>query len=547
MLKKKTTVGEYIIARLKQIGIRHIFGIPGDYVLKFFDMLEDSSIKVVGTCNELNAGYAADAYARFNGAGAVCVTYGVGAFSLLNAIAGAYAEHVPVIAICGGPKLSLRKDHEGLLHHIAGHSNLQTDIYDKITASAALLSDPDKAPSEIDRVINDCLLFRRPVFIEIPADIVQAECDRPGDWNPDMCIPLDENALKESVKEAFSMIKSAKRPAVYAGAAFTKLGIEDELFRFLMRSGFAVSSTMSSKGMIPETLPNFIGTYSSKLLSSRTRHLIEDADALLVLGVLFTDFNIGLFTSRLDQEKMIYAYVNSVRIKNHYYENVPLELFVRELTRKVKAGKCRLKDKDHPSHLLDSAYIPRKNARMTSKRFWERLNRFIGKGHIIVADAGSATLESAAMHLPEDALMLAQDFYLSIGYSLPASIGVKFAKPESRPVVIIGDGAFQMTCQELSTIIRNGQNPVVFLINNDGYQIERVIYDNIYNDIQPWQYHKLPEIFGGRISFRVDTEGGLEEALKAAQEHKDKMVFIEVCVGRFDYPPTLENLGRALR
>jgi TPP-dependent 2-oxoacid decarboxylase len=546
-MNKRTTVGGYLVKRLEQIGVSHIFGVPGDYVLKFFDLLEESSIDVIGTCNELNAGYAADAYARFKGVGAVCVTYGVGAFSLFNAIAGAYAEYVPVIAICGGPKLSLRKDHEGLLHHIAGYATLQEEIYEKITVSTTLLSDAEKAPAEIDRVINECLLFRRPVFIEIPADIVQAQCDAPGVWDPDMSIPLDDKALKEAVKEALSMIKKAKRPAVYAGAAFTKLGIEDELLRFLKRSGFDVSSTMSSKGMIPENLPNFAGTYSSKLLSCTSRHVIEDADVLLVLGVIFTDFNVGLFTSSLVQEKMIYAHVKSVRIKNHYYENVPLGLFVHELTRGVLEGNCRLNEKNHPSHILDAAYKPRPGARLTSKRFWMRLNRFIEKGQIVVADAGSATLESAAMHLPEGVSMLAQDFYLSIGYSLPASIGVKFAKPESRPVVIIGDGAFQMTCQELSTIIRNDQNPVIFLINNEGYQIERVIYDNVYNDIQSWQYHKLPEIFGGGLSFRVGTEGELEEALNAARENRDEMVFIEVCLGRFDYPPTLEKLGRTLR
>jgi indolepyruvate decarboxylase len=428
-----------------------------------------------------------------------------------------------------------------------GHSRLQQEAYSKITAVSMIIENPAEAPELIDSIINDCLLYKAPVFIELPADIVMAECDAPAKWKPDMTLPVDKGAMNEAVRRTVGLLQKARKPAILAGGAFSRLNMEDEFADFLEYTGYPASSIVNSKGMIPENLPNFVGTYCGKLLSGKARRIIEDADVLIVLGVLFSELNVGLFTAKLNEARMVYAQPMSVSIGRDNYEYVHIEQFVRRLKQELKQGECRLPWKDHPSHVLDKAYNPRRNAKLTSKRFWMRLNRFLEKGHFLITDSGSAILESAAMYLPDGVKMLAQDFYLSIGYSLPAAMGVKFARPGIRPVVVIGDGAFQMTCQELSTMIRNKLNPVVFVINNDGYQIERVIYDNTYNDIQPWKYHKLPEVFGGGLSFRVETEGELEDAVKTADENRGELIFIEVCVGRFDYPPTLERFGRLLR
>jgi len=545
---KKTTVGKYLIKRLEQVGITHIFGVPGDYSLKFFDLLEESSIEVIGTCNELNAGYIADAYARLNGVGAVCVTYGVGAFSLLNAVAGSYAEFVPVIAITGGPSMAARKAHEGLLHHLAGHSKHQREVYSKITVASVTLDKPDEAPSLIDNAVSDCMILKRPVFIDIPADMVHAECDAPGPFKPKFDLPVNEEAFKEALEKALLIIEKAGSVAVLAGGAFQRISKRNVLEKFLVDTGYPFSSVIPAKGMMTESLPNFTGTYGARLLGDNARKTVEESDILLVLGVLFTDFNLGMYTSKISRDNMIKVDIMSVKIGNHEYNGVFLIDFVNALRKRLKKKRTIQPPlQGHPSDALSEPFVPKVKARLKSERFWKRFNHFLEEGHVFINDAGSATLESAALYLKDGVGMLSQSIYLSIGYSLPASIGVKFAKPHLRPVVVIGDGAFQMTCQELSTIIRHAQNPVIFVLNNDGYQVERVIYDNAYNDIQPWHYSMLSEVFGGKKGLKVRTEGELENALEQARKRTDEMIFIEVCLGKLDFPPTLENLGKTLR
>ncbi|MBF0495061.1 MAG: alpha-keto acid decarboxylase family protein, partial [Deltaproteobacteria bacterium] len=223
-----STIGKYLTTRLEQVGLKHIFGVPGDYVLQFFDCLEASSMKVICTCNELNAGYAADAYARINGAGAVCVTYGVGGFSLLNAVMGAYAERLPIIVISGSPKIAEYR-HPHLLHHTIGDMNLQLRIYEHVTAASVILTNPERAPKQIDDTITTCLRTRRPVYLEIPVDMVDRPCPEPGPFQVNVSIGSDPEALAEAVAETANMLAQAKNPAILAGVENQRMGSQDEL------------------------------------------------------------------------------------------------------------------------------------------------------------------------------------------------------------------------------------------------------------------------------------------------------------------------------
>jgi indolepyruvate decarboxylase len=542
------TVGRYLVRRLEQLGLKHIFGVPGDYVLKFFDLIEKSSIDLVNTCDELNAGYAADGYARISGVGAVCVTYGVGGFSLYNAVAGAFAERVPLVVISGGPKLTLRgRLHPHLLHHTIGDMNLQHDIFEKITQTAVVLTNPVQAAKQIDESLAACVRYSRPVYLEIPADMVGEACGEPGPWEPDTALHVDEDVLVEALEETLALIQTASRPTILAGVEACRLGAGEALMSVIDHTGFPVATTALGKGVIPETTPGFVGTYLGALANETTRRTVEEADLLLCLGAWMTDIDLGGYTANLDPGCMIIANSEKVKVKRHVYDHVPLKNFLFGLHSSLSKGNLDRSRVSRPPTAHEKPFIPAPEAKLTTDRFWKRANHFLAEGHIVVADTGSATFESIKFCLPRGADYISQSFYASIGFSIPAALGVNLAAPRCRPVVFVGDGAFQMTGQELSTIIRYHLNPVVFLLNNDGYQIERVIYDNVYNDLQMWNYAAVPAIYGAQEGFHVFTEGDLESVLSAASEHTNTLIFAEIHLERLDFSETLRGLGESLR
>ncbi|MGB2706212.1 MAG: thiamine pyrophosphate-binding protein [Candidatus Omnitrophota bacterium] len=544
---QKTTVGEYLVKRLKQAGVNHIFGVPGDYVLGFFDCLENSDIKVINTCNELNAGYAADAYARVNGIGAACVTFGVGGFSIFNAAVGSFAERVPVVIICGSPRVSEYRHHH-LLHHTIGDMNLQYHIYEKIAAKSVVLLNPESAPQDIDNAIATCMCLRRPVYIEIPGDIVAKPCAAPGSFEVNTTIPSDKNVLKEAVDKSARLLKSAKKVVVLAGIEAHRLGIRQELEDLINHLGCPFVTTLLGKTVLPEKNPLFLGVYCGSLLREAAQKAVKEANVVLSLGALMTDINLGVGTLKIDPSRMIASNSDNVRIMRHLYEDVSLKDFIKELRKKLPAGKPDFSKIDHPSRLLKKDFHPVPKNKITISRFYERINHFINKNKdsIVLTDTGDSIFCTAELFLPEGIEYIGQAFYLSIGYSVPAALGLKLAMPRRRPVVFVGDGAFQMTAQELSSIIRHKLNPVIFLMNNDGYTIERAIHDGPYNDINMWKYHRLPDIFGGACGMEVRTEGDLEAAIKKAEDNPDSLAFIEVCLDRLDSSGALKKIGKAL-
>jgi len=542
------TVGRYLIRRLEQAGLKHIFGVPGDYVLDFFDLLEASDIQVVCTCNELNAGYAADAYARLRGIGAVCVTYGVGAFSVLNSVAAACAERVPLVVISGGPRLTLRQGpQQCLLHHTLEDDEAELDIYRKVTATAAILADPAEAPRLIDGALAACRRQHRPVYLEIPMDVVEASCAEPGRLAVDMAVSSDPTALAEAAAAASGFLQRAARPVVWAGEEVRRVGAQAELVALLEHTGYAVSSSVQGKGVVPERLAGYVGTYRGQVGPEDARAVVEGADVLLCLGVQMTDVNLGSVRPWLDPQRMVVDYGDEVRVKDSSFLRVGLKDFIHALRAALPQGNVNLSRVKHPSEALKREFNPQPEARLTTARFWERINHFLERRQVILGDIGSPMLSAAELYLPDDAIFLTQAFYLSLGYTVPAALGAKLAAPDRRPLVFVGDGAFQMTCQEVSTLIRQGLNPVIFVINNDGYQIERVFNDGPYNDLQMWKYHRLPEVFGGGWGCEVKTEGELEAALARAKAERDSLALIEVRLDRLDFAAPLRRMEAALK
>jgi TPP-dependent 2-oxoacid decarboxylase len=536
------TVSDYLVQRLQDIGIRHAFGVPGDYTLDFLDHLVHSPLRWVGTCNELNAGYAADGYARLNGAGVAVVTYAVGGFSILNAVAGAYAEHVPLVVVSGAPAMA-RRQAGALVHHLAGDHEMQLDIFRKLTVDAALLSNPRTAPEAIDRVLQSCLKWMRPVYIEIPMDVAQMPCRMPEamSFAPDR--RSDPAVLEECVAEAIALLDQAERPAVLVGMEVARFGLGREALQLVERVELPFAMTVSGKGSLPELHPQCLGVYQGALSAESIREQIEGSDCLIKLGVWFTDWDTGLFTSKLEQPGSIHANVDQVRIGHHIYPNVHLADFIDALAAKARARAYLESHPVRPSQPVRT-HAWEAGRPLSAAHFYQRVESFLDDSMILVSDIGDVLCAVADMHIEESDNFLTQAYYMSIGYGTPASLGVSFARPEKRPVVLVGDGAFQMTAQEVSTLIRERCRPVILLLNNDGYLIERYLHeDQVYNDIQPWHYARLPAVFGeSALTLRVTTEGELEEALEQALAAPDRLVFIEAVVGR-DASNALKRIG----
>jgi len=542
------TVAEYLLTRLKQIGVDHLFGVPGDFVLGFLNQVLKSDVQYVGTCNELNAAYAADGYARIRGIGAFASTYAVGELSALNGVAGAYAERVPVVVITGAPSTANFRTRP-LLHHTLGDYQIPLRIYEKITAASTQLVSGETAPAEIDRVLLACLIRQQPVYISIPSDVVRMKCNRPNAFPFPTPAPSDQDALREAIQEALGMLQKAMKPLVIGDVELIRFKLQKEFAGFLDRTGFPYTTMMLGKAVLSEHHAQFIGLFEGDRSRDYVRNRVESADCLLQLGALMTDFNTGGFTTHLDDFKTISANIRTVRIKHHYYEDVYLGDFIVGLAEKLSrrdpstlAIQCAA---ESCVHRLTEPYLPDAPKPLTVERFFDRMSHFIKNDSIVVAETGVCLFSAAEMLMPDGTAFIAQTFYGSIGYTVGATLGACMAAQDRPAVLFVGDGSFQVTCQDLSTMIRNRLKPVIFLVNNDGYTIERVIVDHPYNDIQPWHYHKLVDVFGGGRGFDVRTEGELEDALGQAAI-TDGLVFIEIHTGRFDCPESLRSAGRSM-
>jgi TPP-dependent 2-oxoacid decarboxylase len=548
VLSSKITMAEYLLIRLKEIGVDHLFGVPGDFVLGFLNQVLRSDLKYVGTCNELNAAYAADGYARIRGIGAFCSTFGVGELSAVNGVAGAFAERVPVVVITGSPA-TINFRTRPLLHHTLGDYQIPLRIYEKITAASTQLVSAATAPAEIDRVLSACLSHQQPVYISLPSDVVMMKCNRPDAFVFPTPVPSDQAALGEAVNEAFDLLEKARNPIVIGGVELIRFKLQKDFAGLLDQTGFPYVTMMLGKTVLSEHHPQFIGLFEGDRSRDYVRQRVESADCILQLGTMMTDLNTGGFTTNLPDSKTICAGIRSLRIKHHHYESVSLQDFILGLTEKLsRRDPATLEIRsaaDGCVHRHSEPYRPEALNPLTIKRFFDRMSHYIKGNTIVLAETGVSLFSAAEMLMPEGTTFIGQAFYGSIGYTVGATLGAGMAAPDRPVVLFVGDGSFQVTCQDLSTMIRNRLEPVIFLINNEGYTIERVISDRSYNDIQPWRYHKLVEVFGDGLGLDVRTEGELEEALDKAGT-ADGLVFIEIHTARLDCPESLRRAGRSM-
>jgi indolepyruvate decarboxylase len=541
-MKAPPSIGEYLIQRLYAHGVRHVFGIPGDYVLGFYDQLSKSKLRTINTCDEQGAGFAADAYARVRGLGAVCITYCVGGLKVANTTAEAFAEKSPVVVISGAPGMKEREKNP-LLHHKVREFDTQKKVFEQLTIASTVLSDPQTAFQEIDRVLHAALRFKRPVYIELPRDLV-AMPGIPHHKTAEIHERSDAKSLRAALKEAEEAINRARQPVILADVEVHRFGLQDEVLKLARKTNIPVAATVLGKSVIGEQHPFYLGTYEGAMGRDNVRQYVESSDCLIMLGAFMTDINLGVYTARLDPARSIYATSEKLSIGYHTYEEVRFKDFLRGLLG-LRLRRRKLGNIPHPGPIQPLKRKAGRN-RLTVRRLFERLNAFLTENTVVVADVGDALFGAIDLFIRHRTEFLGPAYYASMGFAVPAAIGAQLANPKLRPLVLVGDGAFQMTGMELATAARYKLNPVVVVLNNNGYGTERQMQDGPYNDVWPWYYSRLPEILGAGRGWIVETQEELDRALVEAERHTQSFCLLEVRLPKMDRSPALDRLAARL-
>jgi indolepyruvate decarboxylase len=523
-----------------------MFGVPGDFNLWFLEhTIQDSDIRFVGCCNELNAAYAADGYARLAGISALVTTYGVGELASLAGIAGAYAERVPMVCITGAPPVHATRE-RALLHHTMADGNFDNTLvcFREFTVAQARIDAPT-ARGEIDRVLRCCWLEKRPVYLQLPSDVG-------GVWIPPAAGPLeldpprsDPRQLRRAIRQISERFAQAHRPAILLDADADRFGWTETLVALAEAQGVPIAHLPPARGVVSDSHPLSIGTYRGAASAPVVRATVEDSDCLLCVGTRFTDVSTGLFTHRIRPEAVIDLQPFSVKLDGELFSAVTAAELLEGLLHRAREPAAPWSKVTSPAVKPPA---PTTQGALRQAVFWQHIQQYLQPRDVVVTDTGTSYFATANLILPECTAFIAQPVWAALGYALPAALGTGLAAPERRQLIFLGDGAFQMTVQELSTILRLELKPIIFLINNDGYTIERLIFGprSSYNDISPWQYGRIPAVFDEAkraVVHSVRTEAELRSALHAAND-ASRLHLIELVLARLDAPEALARFAQ---
>jgi indolepyruvate decarboxylase len=536
------TVGEFLLRRLREAGIEHAFGVPGDFNLEFLQQIEDSgTLEWIGTCNELNASYAADGYARLNGMSALIVTQAVGALSAINGVAGAYSEHVPVICICGS--IPLRSMERGLsMHHTMADGTWDRflNAYAQVTTAQARLT-PDNAATEIDRLIRVAWHDKLPVYIELPSDISYLDIEVPADPLVLAEPPSDPERMRSCAAAIAERMSKAKSPAILVDLDAGRYGAAKEIMGLAEKMQMPVAAVATAKGVIDETFPHYVGLYNGKASLPHVREAIEGSDCLLAIDYRPIDLDSGSFTDSLPAET-IHARGHSADVGEENFQAVTLREVLRGVIDAVPRVTNRATTRQFAPTMPDGNHADG-SAKLTQAAYWKAIQGYIRSGDVLLAEDGTS-YAAFGLQLPPNCTFVSQVIWGSIGYTVGSLLGTLTAAPDRRHLLFVGDGSFQLTAQELSTMLRHDHKPVIFLINNGGYTVERGYLGKTsrFNDVANWSYADLPKVFRrdtNARSFVVKTVADLEKALSAPN---DRLIFIESIMDPFDSPvPVIEG------
>jgi indolepyruvate decarboxylase len=329
-----------------------------------------------------------------------------------------------------------------------------------------------------------------------------------------------------------------------AGVEIHRFGLQEHLLKFLEASGFPFVTGILGKSVVSEDHPQFAGVYAGAMSPDDVRHLVEDADCVIAIGPLITDLSTGIFTQHIDPGKAISSEPDGLKVKHHFYPSVGMKDFIDFMIPVVAKFKRSLPA--IPAHHI-SPFVPVANKAVTVERLIACLNAFLSDETVVIAEAGDSLFAALDLHVHGKSEFISPAYYASLGFAVPASIGVQLATPDRRPLVIVGDGAFQMSGVEVSTAVRYGLNPIIIVLNNGGYGTFRHVLDGTFNDIQPWNYADITKAMGAGQGYTVTTEDGLVSALELARKNNSSPTIIDARIGKYDYSARLKTLSENLK
>lgn len=567
--KKQFTVADYLLTRLKQLGVTDVFQIPGDYVKHFTQALEHfDGVKTIGAVNELDAAYAADAYGRTRGLGAVSLQYGVSTFSALNAIAGAYVERSPVVVISAAPGADARQIgsmYNVLFHHSTGNLSADQEIYAHVTVASETLSTSVGAPEKINNLLIAAITHRRPVYIACYKEVWGEPCPKPSTkaLQP-IVIKSEPAALENAVEQAWSQITTAKNPMIFAGVEILRFGLSDLLQQLIDASGILYTTTSLGKTVLDEKGTKFIGTYSDAASITNVTDLVQKSDCFITLGVIMTDDYLWFVENKFAD--MILSTTELMRVGYFKYHGVTMKDFMVALIKRFKEDKkFPLKVVAPPQPKYPEPWVsnsdPNYNDKpeiITFNRFFQHSMKFL-KDHDMLNDIVMTFGVSSAMYVATNAYGLSQNSYISsaawqcIGFETGAASGAQLGSGK-RAWTIAGDGGFMMVCQSLSTLARNKLNAVIFVMSNGVYAIEQVYVDinsfepgpshkfDAFDILPKWDYKALAEAYGAK-SYRAETITELNEVLKELKKKTTQPSLVEIVIPQKDLPQQMYRLG----
>ncbi|OJD17884.1 hypothetical protein AJ78_02056 [Emergomyces pasteurianus Ep9510] len=552
-------LAEYLFRRLYELGIRSVHGLPGDYNLVSLDYLPKVGLDWVGNANELNAGYAADGYARVKGVSAMITTFGVGELSSINAIAGAYSEYVPVIHIVGSPSTASQKDGV-LLHHTLGDGNYQVfaEMNRHVSCAVAILDDPSTAAAMVDHALRTCILKSRPVYISLPSDMVQAQVD--GDrlkYPIDLSVPPNDHTRESHVVDAITkLLQSARRPALLVDLLALRHHVTADINELISKSNIPVFVTPMGKGAVDETLPQFQGIYVGEASPSIIRENFHASDLVLNIGPLKSDINTGCFTSKAEQLTNVEFHADKTIVGFSEFPGVGMKGVLSQLVNALDGldipGRISLNDakRKRVDEIAD-------HHELTHDWLWSKVTEYLRTNDIVITEAGTSNFGVWETRFKKGTIGISSVLWSSIGFSLGACQGAALAAREMtdasrRTVLFIGDGSFQLTVQELSTIIRHKLTPTIFVICNNGYVIERYVHgmNADYNNIQPWKFNDMAAAFGAAPgtfkTFQIRTRKELQDLFNDREFCSGKILqLVELYLPDYDAPTSMKMLAAA--
>jgi indolepyruvate decarboxylase len=546
-MSKNLTVVEYVIRRLADLGIDRAFGVPGDYAFPIDDAIESSGrMKWVVCANELNASYAADGYARRRGAAVLTTTYAVGELSAVNGMMGAKAHRVPIFHIVGAPSTRIQRQ-QLITHHTFG-DGVYGNFFDISAACCGVSAHitPDNVVAEMERLISEAFRLSKPAYLLIPQDYALMPVQgTPVKGRRLPNVPRGKSnpaEVKAAVRAIVARLKKAKRPIAMPSFQVKRYHAQPQLLSLLKRTGLPFTLTSMDKGLVDESHPNYLGLYSGKDSSpaSAGKYALS-ADLILCLGeVLEEDFNVGSWSAFLDPSLKVIIGPDYVKVGEQCFTSCMLPDVLAELARSAP----RVKRTKHPAPKL-LPLVGQSHDHISSAALYPRLQRFLQDGDNLVVEGGSCMFPCASLLLPKGVSYEGQILWASIGWATPTTLGVALAEPKRRTIMVSGDGAHQLTANEIGVMGRYGINPILIVLNNGIYGVEDVLSErgHVYDDLAGWNYHTLPAAMGCRDWFctRIETVGDLESALAEARNHSGAC-YLEVMIPETESQPLSKKI-----